>query len=223
MKSKTSGDDLAKKMVGMDYYKSDLYDVASQLPADIRDPLRDADVGVVNEVVDAICNAVGVAKGDSLNDALVGYKVDEYLYQILRGEHGSTLLADGVTPQQDASGNTFRDLFLASSMNPWSSKLGPDQVGPTGNEGTGEVLENRHLEYLNPKYGKIQDAEERMVNEESVLYGPPKAGADTRTADTKAMFDSIGAREQGPARRPMDEWEAMMNVYKMIRAINKRD
>jgi hypothetical protein len=147
--------------------------------------------------------------------------VRAYLYQIFRGHFG--VIMEGAAAKTDKSGNTFMDPVLAHSINPWSSKLGPEQLGPAGNQGLGVVLENRHLEYLNPDYGDLVDQQQQTMRDEVIQYGAPKAGADERTPDMRAMFDSIGAREEGPARRPIGEWETMMmNVYAMIKAINRR-
>jgi hypothetical protein len=45
---------------------------------------------------------------------------------------------------------------------------------------------------------------------------------DPRTAQEKATFESIGARESGPARRPIGEWETMMmNIYDMVKGLNR--
>jgi hypothetical protein len=36
------------------------------------------------------------------------------------------------------------------------------------------------------------------------------------------MYESMGAREQGPARRPLGEWEKMMmNIYDMVKSLNR--
>ena len=221
MSAHTGGGDLAKKLVGMHYYKSDLYDVATQLSAEVIDPLRDADTTLIEGVIDAICNAVDVDTADTLNGLLGGHNVRSYLYQIFRGHFG--VIKDAGVNKLDAAGQTFMDPVLASSINPWSKKLGPDQLGPAGNRGLGAVLENRHLEYLNPEYGSRVDQQEQTTNDEYAQYGPPKAGADARTAGAKAMFASSAARAEGPAKRPIDEWETMtMNIYDMVKGLNSR-
>ncbi|NJM75810.1 MAG: hypothetical protein HC852_08570 [Acaryochloridaceae cyanobacterium RU_4_10] len=221
MNASTSGGELAKKLVGMHYYKSDLYDVASQLPAQIITPLRDADPTLIDQVIDEICTAVGINNNDTLNDGLNGYNVRGYLWQIFRGHFGA--IQDNGHDKLDASGDTFMDPVLAGSINPWSSKLGPEQLGPVGQKGLGVVMENRHLEYLNPEYGRLVDTDQAKQKGEVIQYGPPKTGPDTRMAQDKAMYDSIGAREGGPARRPIGEWEAMMmSIYDMVKATNSR-
>ncbi len=219
MVANTTGGELAKKLVGMHYYKSDLYDVATQLPAEVIDPLQNSD-DLMTGVVNALCGAVGVDKTDRLNGNLAGYNVRGYLHQIFRGKFGVIKETDG-DPQVDASGKTFMDPVLAKSINPYSSKLGPEQLGPAGNQGLGVVLENRHLEYLNPNYGNLLDTEEQRVKDESAQNMPPKAGPDPRTAQQRAMYESVGARDQGPGRRPISEWEGiMMNIYDMVKGLN---
>ncbi|MBD2681498.1 DUF4157 domain-containing protein [Nostoc paludosum FACHB-159] len=223
MNEHTGGGDLAKKLVGMHYYKSDLYDVASQLPTQVINKLRAVNTTLIDQVIDEICTAVGINNTDTLNDALSGYTVRGYLYQIFRGHFG--VIQDNNTglAQQDASNNTFIDPVLADSINPYSSKLGPEQLGPVGRQGIGVVMENRHLEYLNPAYGTLLDTDQEKQSGEVIQYGPPKAGLDTRTALEKAMYDSIGARAEGPAKRPIAEWEGMMmGIYDMVKAINNR-
>ncbi|MEC4677978.1 MAG: DUF4157 domain-containing protein [Nitrospirota bacterium] len=226
MDSHNGGDDLAKKLVGMHYYKSDLYDVASQLPAKVIDPLQAIDHTLADDVINAICTAVGINNTDTLNRGLSGYTVKEYLWQIFRGYYGVIQEEDEnnvYNDQHDASGATFMDPVLAGSINPYSSKLDPEQLGPLGRQGLGVVMENRHLEYLDSDYGSRVTASQRAMARDVVQYGPPKAGLDTRTALEKAMYDSIGAREEGPAKRPIGEWEGMMmNIYDMVKAINGR-
>src|SRR5262249_12283544 len=98
-----------------------------------------------------------------------------------------------------------------------------EQLGPAGNKGLGVVLENRHLEYLNPNYGNLLDAEEQRVRDESSQNPPPKAAGmdDTRTAQQKAQYESVRANDQGPSRRPIVEWEAMMmSIYDMVKGLN---
>ncbi|MFN6497789.1 MAG: DUF4157 domain-containing protein [Nostoc sp. DedQUE01] len=223
MNAHTGGGELAKKLVGMHYYKSDLYDVATGLPTQVTNPLQAVDTTLVEQVIDEICTAVGINKTDTLNDGLSGYTVKQYLYQILRGHYGAILDSNTGLAQRDASNNTFMDPVLAGSINPYSSKLGPEQLGPVGRRGMGVVMENRHLEYLNPAYGTLLDTDQANQRREVIQYGPPKAGLDTRTAQERAMYDSIGAREQGPARRPIGEWEGMMmRIYDMVKATNNR-
>ena len=225
MASSTAGGDLAKQAVGMHYYKSDLYDVTNSLPAEITAPLRNADTTVVEHVIDSICAAVGADRDDRFDGLLGGYSVRGYLYQIFRGHFGvitKTNPAGQAVPKRDASGHTFMDPVLASSINPWSSKLGPDQLGPGGNQGLGVVMENRHLEYLDPNYGAAATAWDTKFRTEVAMFGP-KAGADNREELEKAMYESIGARESGPARRPITEWEPiMMGSYDMVKATNER-
>jgi len=225
MGSGTGGDaDLAKQAVGMHYYKSDLYDVANSLPAEVTGPLRDAaNTTVVDHVVDSICAAVGVDRFERFGGLLGGYSIRGYLYQILRGHYGvitTTNPAGNAVPKRDASGQTFRDPVLAYSINPWSSKLGPDQLGPPGNRSTGVVVENRHLEYLDPNYGALATAWDTKFKTESRMFAP-KADPDTRSPLEKAMYESIGARESGPARKPIGQWESlMMGIYDMVKALN---
>jgi hypothetical protein len=223
MNEHTGRGDLAKKLVGMHYYKSDLYDVASQLPTQVINPLRAVNTTLVNQVINAICTAVGINKTDKLNDGLSGYTVNQYLYQIFRGHFGVIVDSNTGLAQQDASNNTFIDPVLAGSINPYSSKLGPEQLGPVGRQGMGVVMENRHLEYLNPAYGSLVTAQQRTMTQEVIRYGAPQGAPDTRTAQQRAMYDSIGAREEGPARRPIAQWERiMMGIYDMVKATNNR-
>ena len=112
----------------MHYYKSDLYDVANSLPPEVTGPLQHAQTGVVDKVIDVICAAVGIVDAEDFNGMLSRYTAKEYLYQIFRGEYGGIESA-GVN-KVDASGQTFMDPLLARSINPWSSKLGPEQLGP---------------------------------------------------------------------------------------------
>jgi hypothetical protein len=217
----TGDENLAKKLVGMHYYKSDLYDVATQLPTEVIDPLQNSDE-LMADVVTALCAAVGVDETDRLNGGLGPYNVRGYLYQILRGKYG-VITDNAGDPTVDASGKTFMDPVLARGINKYSNKLGPEQLGPAGNKGLGVVLENRHLEYLNPNYGTLLDAEEQRVRDESSQNPPPKAAGidDTRTAQQKAQYESVGANDQGPSRRPIGEWEAMMmSIYDMVKGLN---
>jgi hypothetical protein len=217
------GGGLGKHRFGMHYYKSDLYDVVRQLPDEVTDRLEDNDA-VMTGVVDAICAAVGVTKGDDFQGGLSGYTVDQYLHQILRGHWGVLLEADGA-PKRDADDQTFMDPVLGHSINPYSKKLGPEAVGPKNRQGLGVVMENRHIEYLNPQYGMQADAEYAMSSQAAAeKSGPKNAGMeDTRDAATWAKQESVGARLAGPARRPIAEWESMMmNIYDMVKGINKR-
>ena len=61
-----------------------------------------------------------------------------------------------------------------------------------------------------------------LVSASLAQYGPPK-GDDNRSDLQKAMFESIGARESGPARKPIAQWESlMMGIYDMVKAANAR-
>src|SRR6185503_7488872 len=132
--------------------------------ADVIDRLQNSDV-LMDGVVEALCDAVGIDELDRLDDGLGGYTVRGYLLQIFRGEFG--VIKGKKRTQRDASGKTFMDPVLAQSINPYSSKLGPEQLGPAGNQGLGVVLENRHLEYLNPNYADLLDTEEQRVKDEA--------------------------------------------------------
>ncbi len=208
---------LAKQMVGMHYYKSDLYDIAQRLPNEIINTLR-GNSTLRTQTVAAIGASVGLAVDAPLGGPMGDKTLTEYLLQIFTGDAGP-IIVDPYNPHPDE----IRDPLLAYSINPYSRKLGPDLLGPAGNREYGVVMENRHLEYIDPNYGTNQDRSEAQMRQDVDLYGPPKAGADTRTTDEKAMYDSIGAREAGPAKRPIDEWEdMMMYIYDMIRGINSR-
>jgi hypothetical protein len=208
-----NGANLAKQMVGMHYYKSDLYDVAGQLPTEIITTLR-ADPVLLTATIAAIGAATGYAAGDELGGPLDEMTLTEYLEQILTGNRGVL---------RQHQGAPLHDDLLEGSINPYSHKLGPDLIGPGGNQEQGVVMENRHLEYLDPRYGDLTDASEASNRQDAALYGLPFGAVDARTDHEKAMFDSIGAREEGPARRPIGEWEAIMiGIYDMITAINRR-
>ncbi len=167
------------------------------------------------ETIEVIGASVGLDADDQLRGPMAGYTLEEYLEQILTG-------GDVVTGVMgtDSSGAEIRDPLLEGSINPYSDKLGPDLLGATGNEEYGVVKENRHLEYLDPKYGRNTDRAEKKMREDATMYARP-IGPDTRSEEEKAMYDSIGAREQGPARRPIGEWEdMMMNIYDMVHKAN---
>jgi Domain of unknown function (DUF4157) len=204
--------DLGKQMVGMHYYKSDLYDVAQNLPREIIHQLQ-GDDDLREELIAVIGASVGLAADAPLRGPMAGYTLEEYLEQILTGAVHGVL-------GTDSSGADLRDPLLERSINPYSDKLGPDLLGAMGNEEYGVVKENRHLEYLDPNYGRNTDRAEKQMYEDAKMYGRP-IGPDTRSEEDKAMYDSIGAREQGPARRPIEEWEdMMMNIYDMVRKAN---
>jgi hypothetical protein len=99
--------------------------------------------------------------------------------------------------------------------------LGGLRAGP-GNRSTGVVLENRHLEYLDPNYGALATTWDTKFKTESRMF-TPKAGPETRSPLEKAMYESIDARESGPARKPINQWEPlMMGIYHMVKALNAR-
>jgi hypothetical protein len=205
--------DLGKQMVGMHYYKSDLYDVAQQLPGEVIRQLQ-MDDDLRENVIAVIGASVGLAADAPLKGPMEGLALDQYLKQIFTGAGAGGVLG------HDSSGAEIRDPLLEASINPYSDKLGPDLLGTLGNQEYGVVKENRHLEYLDPRYGRNTDRAEKQMREDALMYGRPM-GADTRTEEEKAMYDSIGAREQGPARRPIDEWEGMMmKIYDMVRKAN---
>jgi len=75
---------------------------------------------------------------------------------------------------------------------------------------------------LDPNYGPTAAAWDAQYQAELAQYRPP-AGPDDRSPQVKAMYDSLGARDTGPARKPIEQWESlMMGVYDMVRAANKR-
>jgi hypothetical protein len=206
-----STSNLGKQKVGMHYYKSDLYDVARQLPPEIINTLT-ASAALQTQVIAAIGASVGLAVNAALTGPMAGWTLTQYLEQLFTGLYG--------VQGQDVHHANIHDPLLAGSINPWSAKLGPQPVGPGANLGLGVVMENRHLEYLDPNYGPNQTASAHQIATEGTLYRPP-VGPDTRTAYQKAMFDSIKAREAGPARRPINEWVDMMtSIYDFLIAIN---
>jgi hypothetical protein len=220
MTTKTGGGDLAKKLLGMHYYKSDLYDVVTNLSPEVRDRLRDADRTLMNQVVLAICDAFSLDPSAPLSGGGAGYQVKEYLYQIFRGHGGLIQDPDTGGDKLDSANQTFMDPVLGRSINPWSKKLGPEQLGPTSNQELGVVLENRHLEYLDPRYGDLLDKSEQASKDDYARFA--NLPADQATPVTRAMIESVGARDQGPARRPLGEWEGMMmNIYDMVKALNR--
>jgi len=204
---------LAKQQVGMHYYKSDLYDVAQALPPEIITALQ-ANGPLRSATINAIGAATGTGVNADLGGPLAGITLDEYLLQILTGNQG-------VLRQQ--LGDDLRDPLLEGSINPYSHKLGPDLLGPATHQEQGVVVENRHLEYMDPRYGALLDASEQQFHQDAAQYPPPSGGnPDTRTAHEKAIYDSMGARDEGPARRPIGEWEAIMiGIYDMIAGINR--
>ncbi|MFP5390589.1 MAG: hypothetical protein ACLGI6_03455 [Gammaproteobacteria bacterium] len=207
-----NGANLAKQMVGMHYYKSDLYDVAQTLPNEVIGTLS-ANAPLLAQTIAAIGAETGFGAGAALGGPMGNITLTQYLEQIFTGNQGIIL---------QRNGDDFHDELLAGSINPYSRKLGPDLLGPAAHQAQGVVLENRHLEYLNPNYGDQQDASEDQIAQDAVQYGPPKAGPDNRTADERAMYDSIGAREAGPARRPINEWaEIMIGIYDMVKRLNR--
>jgi hypothetical protein len=164
---------------------------------------------------------VGIADAEDFDGKLAGLTAASYLYQIIRGHFG-VIQAGGVN-KVDASGQTFMDPLLAYSMNPWSSKLGPERLGPRGNRGMGVVLENRHLEYLDPNYGARTRGWNEQLKADLARYAAPTGAPDNRTSKQKAMYESIYARESGPARIPIAQWESlMMGIYDMVKAANAR-
>lgn len=202
---------LAKQKVGMHYYKSDLYDVAQQLPNEIINTLRNNN-GLRRQVREAIARSVGLRANTALPEPLAGVRVWQYLEQLFTGYSGVL--------GHDTNNNDIYDPLLSRSINPYSSKLGPQNVGPALNQGLGVVLENRHLEYLDPNYGRNQTGSDTQIVREGRQYRQPNP--DTRTTRQKAMFDSIKARESGAARRPINEWvNMMMRIYDMLVDINR--
>jgi len=199
---------LAKQMVGMHYYKSDLFDLGGQLPNEIINTLR-GNGALLTQTIAAIARPVGLRVGAQLTGPMAGWTVTQYLDQIFTGVQG--------IQGQDHSGSNLRDPLLAGSINPYSDKLGPDQLGPNGNKEVGVVMENRHLEYLDSNYGANLDRFKTWSRNEGIQYGQRNTNLE------KAMHDSIAAREDGPARRPIAEWEdIMIGIYDMIRTANHR-
>jgi hypothetical protein len=204
-----STDNLGKNKVGMHYYKSDLYDLAGQLPVQIITVLRN-NQGVRKSVIEAIGKSVGLKRKAALTGPMAGWTLEQYLEQVFTGVYGPV--------KQDKNNDDIHDPLLAGSINPWSPKLGPDQVGPGTNRELGVVMENRHLEYLDPNYGVNQDQSITQQTQEHQDYGPHNQG---RSVDDVAMNESTIARLQGPAKRPIDEWvPMMMNIYNMLRGLN---
>jgi hypothetical protein len=207
-----STDNLGKNKVGMHYYKSDLYDLAQQLPPNIINVLQN-NAGVRRRVIKAIGASVGLRRNTALTGPMAGWTLEQYLEQIFTGAFGP------VHPDpNNVNLQNIHDPLLRGSINPWSTKLGPDQVGPAANQGLGVVMENRHLEYLDPNYGANQTQSETQQAQEHQQYGPGNA---MRSPQDIAMDESTIARLQGPAKRPINEWvPMMMNIYNMLRALN---
>jgi len=195
-----STSNLGKQKVGMHYYKSDLYDLAQQLPNEIITPLTNNAV-LRTQVIAAIGRSVGLGVNDDLGGPMDDWTLTEYLEQIFTG-------AEGVRGH-DTNNADIHDPLLAGSINPWSSKLGPEQIGPAGNQSLGVVMENRHLEYLDPNYGANTTAASNQLNQD-------------RASGNQAVSDSAVANFAGSARRPINEWVPMMlRIYDMLVNINQ--
>ncbi|HAS42725.1 MAG TPA: hypothetical protein DCS93_19750 [Microscillaceae bacterium] len=208
--------DVSKKSAGMHFYKSDLHDVANQLPSEIMTPLR-TNVKLRLEVIDIIARQLGLFPGTPLKGILNGWTIAQYVNQILTGSfhnHNS----------RDANNKPIKDPALSNGLNMYSPKLGPEEVGPDGNKEMGVILENRHIDYLRANYVNELEENEAKMHQEVGLYGRKDwSKPDDRTDYQKNMELSIGARSTGPEKRPIDEWEdTMMNIYRMVRAINRR-
>jgi hypothetical protein len=207
-----STDNLGKNKVGMHYYKSDLFDLASQLPAQIINVLQ-TNANVRKSVIEAIGKSVGLKRKTALTGPMAGWSLQLYLDQIFRGTLGP------IAPHPtNVNLQNIHDPLLRGSINPWSTKLGPDQVGPGTNRELGVVMENRHLEYLDPNYGANTTQSETQQAQEHAQYGPQNTG---RSEEDIAKDESTIARLQGPAKRPIGEWVTMMtNIYNMLRTLN---
>ncbi|MEZ4731463.1 MAG: DUF4157 domain-containing protein [Caldilineaceae bacterium] len=202
-----STSNLGKQKVGMHYYKSDLYDLAQQLPAELINTLT-GNPGLRTQVIAAIGASVGLAANTPLTGPMAGWTLTQYLQQIFTGVHG--------VRGHDTNMATIYDPLLAGSINPWSAKLGPEHIGPMGNQALGVVMENRHLEYMDPNYGANATMAATQMAQEYAQNAPGVPGRNIAT------FESIKAREAGPARRPINEWVNMMlGIYDMLVAINQ--
>jgi len=195
-----STSNLGKQKVGMHYYKSDLYDLANQLPAEIINTLT-GNAGLRRQVVAAIGASVGLAANTELTGPMADWTLTEYLEQLFTGVRGSR--------GQDVNNANIYDPLLADSINPWSAKLGPEQIGHGGNTEMGVVMENRHLEYQAPNYVANTEA---SSNQYRIDLASPN----------EAVRDSAQANYAGSARRPINEWgNIMMSIYEMLVDINQ--
>jgi len=88
-----------------------------------------------------------------------------------------------------------------------------------------ESLGQQHLGGLRAgpgNYGALATTWDTKFKTESRMF-TPKAGPETRSPLEKAMYESIDARESGPARKPINQWEPlMMGIYHMVKALNAR-
>jgi len=209
------GGNLAKQNVGMHYYKSDLYNLAGRLPAEVIDTLRDDTnhPGLRRGVIEAIAAAVGLARTDAVGGPLGGLTIGQYLEQIFTG-YG------GVRKRQNKQ--NIYDPVLAGSINPYSKKLGPNKMGPAGNKEWGVVVENRHLEYLDPNYATNEtnwDTKSARIHQKNALHMDEHGVVNEQK---KAKYESKSAKESGSSKRPIDEWVPMMtNIYDMVVDLNQ--
>jgi hypothetical protein len=212
---------LLKNALGMHFYKSDLAEVAKHLPGEILSKLK-TDPSLRRELATVLGAVVDMKPNDQFGGAMEkkppgatssatmdrAPTLEEYLEQIIFANYWL-----------EKAGVFFNDFVLHAAINPYSKALGPDMLGPEGHREMGIVMENRHLEYLDPRYGINQtDVELKRKVEFAKLGALPEA---KRSALERAKIGSSGAREEGPARRPMAEWRGIMiGVYDMIKGIN---
>jgi hypothetical protein len=210
-----------KQAVGMHFYKTDLAELAVYLPTEIRNKLR-SDPILLRETATALAAAVDM-KPNAQFDGVIEHKPSGSIASAGK-EMSPTLeeyLRQLIFANQSLMRKTtrFKDVVLYNGLNQYSGPLGPDILGQPGHRDIGIVMENRHLEYLDPNYGVNQTVAELKRKEEFAKLGAlPEA---KRSALERAQFASIGAREEGAAIRPMAEWRGIMiGIYDMINGIN---
>lgn len=226
-KGTSNSENLLKQTVGMYYYKSDLAYVFHNLPDKIKNKLAIRQNAV--DFIKSIAKALGVTPSDGIG--LGDYwTVQKYIAQILLYRRGLTkkikvddgtntgTLVDQIVRHNDVNGKQFWDPILAYSINPYSGMLGPEMVGGDNQE-LGVILENRHLEYLDPNYAQKEVSSHNKFRSERNKYSKPIRGMGRTKRE--ALYDSAAARKIESPIKPINVWEKdMLKIYDMLRSLN---
>jgi hypothetical protein len=187
------GVSLAKNMIGQYFYKSDMGKLMGALPKPVKDRLGVRANGSMQALYTGLTDETGRDEGEEVLPDM-GLSVYDWLNDLIfnRG-----------------------DDLLNNMKNQYSRELGPDYLGTGTNIESSVVMENRELQFLDPKY----ESKKKKFDKEWKSY--QKKNAKSKTHTDKAKLQKALATMTDPKKYPMDKWEDMfVRVYRMVRALN---
>lgn len=190
---KGGGVGLAKNMIGQFFYKSDMGKMALALPQPVKTRLGNHANGSRQALYNELLDETGRDEDEEILPEM-DKSVQDWISDVLFGR---------------------KDELLDNMKNEYSSEYGPDYLGVGPNVESSVVMENRELQYLDPKYNK----KKKKFDKEWESY--KKKNAKSKTHTDKSKLQQALAKMTDPKKYPTDKWGDMfVLVYRMVKQLN---